>query len=81
MDDLRARITKIAGDFVPDRDADAPLALAEMRCALLEALEDTKATPEVSEALAIFVAHYPHGINPYLDDAHRKARAALQPQN
>lgn len=29
------------------------------------------------EALELFFNHYPHGINPYLDDAHRKARAAL----
>ena len=35
---LRERVAEIADDFTPDRDADAPQALAEMREALLAAL-------------------------------------------
>lgn len=33
--------------------------------------------PELQEALRIFFTHYPMGINPYLDVAHRLARVAL----
>jgi len=40
---LLTRIIAIAGDFVPDRDADAPLALSEMRDALNEAIEAARA--------------------------------------
>jgi hypothetical protein len=37
--EMRKRITDTAGDFAPDRDADAPQALAEMRDALLALAE------------------------------------------
>lgn len=33
--------------------------------------------PDMLEALKTFVAHYPMGINPFLDDAYRDARAAI----
>ena len=41
-DKLRDRIRAIAGDFVPDNDGVAPLALSEMREALWAALEEVK---------------------------------------
>jgi hypothetical protein len=31
----------------------------------------------MQEALTLFCDHYPHGINPCLDEAYNKARAAL----
>jgi hypothetical protein len=40
LKELRAKIARIAGDFVPDRDADAPLALQEMREALMALVEN-----------------------------------------
>lgn len=33
---------------------------------------------KLREALEMFVAHYPSGINPSLDEAYRLARAALK---
>lgn len=35
------------------------------------------AARDMLEALKTFVAHYPMGINPFLDDAYRAARAAI----
>lgn len=35
------------------------------------------AAPEMLEALQAFEAHYPLGVNPFLDDAFRSARAAI----
>jgi hypothetical protein len=35
------------------------------------------ASPDMKKALRLFVAHYPHGINPYLDQAYSEARDAL----
>jgi len=45
----------------------------------LAALEaaDAGVVAELVEALRQFEAHYPRGINPFLDDAHAKARAVL----
>jgi len=40
LKDLKAKIAAIAGDFVPDSDADAPLALQEMREALMALVEN-----------------------------------------
>lgn len=37
--------------------------------------------PDMREALEAFVAHYPMGTNPFLDDAFRSARAALSRSN
>jgi len=42
---FRAEIERIAGDFVPDHDRDAPLALAEMRDALNNAIANIPTTP------------------------------------
>lgn len=36
------------------------------------------AAPELAEALQMFIEHYPAGINSFLDDAHKAARAALR---
>jgi len=36
------------------------------------------AAPEMLEALKAFVAHYPKGINPYLDDAYGDAFDAIR---
>ncbi len=35
------------------------------------------AAPDLLDALLQFEAHYPHGINPWLDEAWNKARAAI----
>lgn len=48
---LRAEIERIANDYHPDTDRDAPLALSEMRVALLAALELPTATPEGTRRL------------------------------
>lgn len=37
-----------------------------------------EAAPALVEALKQFVAHYPMGVNPFLDEAYRTARQALQ---
>ena len=41
------------------------------------AAEDVRRMRGALEALQLFHDHYPHGINPWLDEAHTKARAAL----
>ena len=53
---------EIAADFVPLVRADAS-SQAEIE--------------RLKEVLTTFVAHYPMGLNPFLDDAYRAARAAL----
>lgn len=60
----------------------------EVASQMLEAMQEAKeyarsrvlmneAAPDMLEALKAFVAHYPMGINPSLDDAFRSARAAI----
>ena len=45
--------------------------------AIVAALNAQEALLSCAEALAEFSAHYPYGINPYLDEAASNARAAL----
>ena len=40
LKELKAKIAAIADDYIPDRDADAPLALQEMRDALKALVEN-----------------------------------------
>ena len=51
--------------------------IAAMRNALPYLLSTSAAVRGMREALQLFRDHYPRGINPWLDEAHSKARAAL----
>lgn len=66
-------------DTYPTLEAAKAAAQADYERRILAAL-DTPAPAlmdELVEALRQFEAHYPRGINPFLDDAHAKARAVL----
>ena len=59
------------GEFIAHARVDVP--------ALLSALHSANARAKgLRAALEKFTAHYPSGINPYLDEAYADARAALK---
>lgn len=64
--------------FYPTLEAAKSAAQADYEARILAALEpDAGVVAELVDALRKFEAHYPRGINPFLDEAHSKARATL----
>lgn len=57
-----ARVAEVTGSAFDEAEANARLIAA---------------APDLLEACKAFVAHYPMGTNPFLDDAFRAARAAI----
>jgi hypothetical protein len=69
----------VDGLFIPDLNGETAAkaaAQADYAARIMAAIEVVDVA-ELVEALRQFAAHYPRGINPFLDDAHSKARAAL----
>jgi acyl-homoserine lactone acylase PvdQ len=76
---LRAELAKVEGERNEHADFCAE-AIEQRQAAEARALAAEAKVEEMGKALEMFVNHYPMGVNSFLDDAYRRARAALQPK-
>jgi hypothetical protein len=69
-----------AAAFIEEAPDGDKAKLARIRAALAALLSPQGGEREkaLEEALQMFVDHYPHGVNPYLDEAYGKAKDALR---